>query len=141
MPSFFEIIVLLAAGVLSGFINALASSGSTVTLPLLLFLGLPPTIANATNRLPIMAGSLMAMYNFNQSKLINWRKALVITIPIVFGTITGVIIASILPGKTIGVIITIAVIFALTLILSNVRALLTKKESDEPGMRWYHYIV
>ncbi len=141
MPSLFEIAILIAAGILSGFINALASSGSTVTLPLLLFLGLPPTIANATNRMPIMAGSLMAMYNFNQSKMINWRKALIITIPVVLGTVTGVIIASLLPGKVVGVMITIAVIIAMILILSNVRSLLTKKGLAEPRMRWFHYIV
>ena len=96
MPSFFEIIVLLVAGILSGFITTLASSGSTITLPLLLFLGLPPVMANATNRIHIMFGSLMAMYNYNKSKLINWNKALIITIPVILGTITGVVIASIL---------------------------------------------
>jgi len=141
MPSLFEIIVLLAAGILSGFINTMASSGSTITLPLLLFLGLPPAVANATNRIPIMFGSLMAMYNFSRSKLINWNKALIITIPIVFGTVTGVLIASILPEKVVGILITTAVIFALTLILSNVRSLLNRTGSAAPGIRWFHHFV
>jgi len=56
MPSLIETIAVLIAGILSGFINTLASSGSAVTLPLLIFLGLPPAIANGTNRIPIMAG-------------------------------------------------------------------------------------
>jgi uncharacterized protein len=140
-PNLYETIALLVAGVLSGFINALASSGSTVTLPLLILLGIPPGIANGTNRLPIMAGSLMAIYNFNRGKLINWRRSFILTIPLLLGTITGVVIALLLPGKVIGYIITVAVCFALILIVSNVRSLLTRTESSDIPFRWSHFIV
>ena len=44
-----EVVVIVMAGLLSGFINTLASSGSAVTLPLMILIGLLATVANGTN--------------------------------------------------------------------------------------------
>ena len=41
-------VAVVAAGFAAGFINTLAGSGSLITLPLLIFLGLPAPVANAT---------------------------------------------------------------------------------------------
>lgn len=43
-------------GVLAGFLNTVASSGSALTLPTMIALGLHPVMANATNRVPIVVG-------------------------------------------------------------------------------------
>jgi uncharacterized membrane protein YfcA len=51
------IMVLLVAGMACGFINTLASSGSAISLPMLLTLGLPALAANATNRLPVLGAT------------------------------------------------------------------------------------
>ena len=60
------VMVLLIAGVACGFINTLASSGSAISLPMLITLGLPALAANATNRLPVLFGSLMALGHFRR---------------------------------------------------------------------------
>ncbi|HDS07718.1 MAG TPA: sulfite exporter TauE/SafE family protein, partial [Bacteroides sp.] len=46
-------IAVVAIGVLAGIINTLAAGGSLITLPLLMALGLPPNVANGTNRIAI----------------------------------------------------------------------------------------
>ena len=48
-------ILVVLAGLVAGFINTLAGSGSLITLPLLMFLGLPANVANGTNRISILA--------------------------------------------------------------------------------------
>lgn len=53
-----QILLLLFAGGLSGFLNTLASSGSAVSLPALIFLGFEAHVANATNRVAILLGTL-----------------------------------------------------------------------------------
>ena len=53
-----QIGLVLIAGFLCGFITTVASSGSAVSLPILLAIGLDPITANATNRLPVVAASL-----------------------------------------------------------------------------------
>jgi hypothetical protein len=81
-----EIAVIIAAVVISGFINTLASSGSAVTLPLMILIGLPATVANGTNRLPILAGAIAALITFHRAGVIDWRNGLLLSIPVVAGT-------------------------------------------------------
>jgi len=57
-------LILLIAGLGCGLVNTLASSGSAISLPVLLLFGLSPLDANATNRLTVLFGSLMALRTF-----------------------------------------------------------------------------
>jgi uncharacterized membrane protein YfcA len=52
-----QYLILLIGGLGAGFINTLASSGSAIALPIFLFLGLAPHVANATNRLTVLAAA------------------------------------------------------------------------------------
>lgn len=58
MEDLYQMLLLIGVGFLAGVINTLAGGGSIFTLPVLLFLGLPPAIANGTNRIPIVVQSL-----------------------------------------------------------------------------------
>ena len=59
----------IAAGFACGFINTLAGSGSLLTLPFLMFLGLPANMANGTNRIALLTQNTMAVYGFRQKGL------------------------------------------------------------------------
>ena len=59
-------IAVIVAGFVAGFINTLAGSGSLITLPLLIFLGLPANIANGTNRIAILLQNAVAIKSFHQ---------------------------------------------------------------------------
>jgi uncharacterized membrane protein YfcA len=65
-------LILFAAGALAGTINVLAGGGSFLTLPLLIFLGLPPTVANGTNRIAILVQNLGAVWSFNRHGVMDW---------------------------------------------------------------------
>lgn len=56
------LLTLIAA--LAGFVDAIAGGGGLLTLPALLWAGLPPTQALATNKLQGSFGTLMASYHF-----------------------------------------------------------------------------
>jgi len=57
--------LLIGVGVLTGFINTLAGGGSVVILPvLILFFGLPPTVANGTNRIGILVQTIFSALGF-----------------------------------------------------------------------------
>lgn len=59
-----EILFLLAAGFLGGVVNAIAGGGSFITFPALLFVGVPPISANATNTFASCSGYLSGAYAF-----------------------------------------------------------------------------
>lgn len=55
-----EYIILVIAGFGAGFINAVAGGGSTLTLPILIYMGLSPAVANGTNRIAILSQNIFA---------------------------------------------------------------------------------
>lgn len=64
-------LLFVVAGIFTGIINTLAGSGSLITLPIFIFFcGLPPTVANGTNRIGVLIQSLVGTWSFyRQGKL------------------------------------------------------------------------
>jgi uncharacterized membrane protein YfcA len=87
-------VILVVAGTVAGFINMLAGSGSLITLPLLMFIGLPPTVANATNRIGILIQSIVGSASFRKQKAFTFRESVWFVIPSVAGSVLGALIAS-----------------------------------------------
>ncbi len=83
------ILAVILAGFVAGFINTLAGSGSTITLPLLIFLGLPANVANGTNRISIFFQTLVSVGSFKKQKVIEAKTSMRLAIPAVIGSIIG----------------------------------------------------
>ena len=64
---------LTAVAVLTGFIDAIAGGGGLIMLPALLFAGVSPLNALATNKLQSMFGTATAFSNFARAGLVDWR--------------------------------------------------------------------
>lgn len=68
------LIAFIGAG-LAGVINTLAGNGSAITLTILTeVLGLPPNVANGTNRIGIASQSVASSWVFYRKGMIDWRK-------------------------------------------------------------------
>ena len=85
--------VIIGAGMAAGFINTLAGSGSLITLPLLIFLGLPANVANGTNRVAILLQNVVGVSSFHRQGVMDWRSGLLLAIPASLGAILGAQIA------------------------------------------------
>lgn len=85
----FEALALLAIGTLAGFINVLSAGGSMLTLPLLMFLGLPPQAANGTNRVSIALQSISAVTSFFRAGARYLGLSLRLSVPSVVGSMLG----------------------------------------------------
>ena len=64
--------LLILAGFIAGFINTMAGWGSLLTLPLLIFLGLPSAVANGTNRIAIFMSAFSATAGFKSKGVSNY---------------------------------------------------------------------
>lgn len=92
-------IILIISGIMVGFINTLAGGGTVISISLFMFLGLPPVVANGTNRIPIIFQTITAVILYQKKKLIDWGKGIRLSIPIILGNITGAFLAGSLPNK------------------------------------------
>ncbi len=60
-------LLLFGVGIASGFLNVMAGGGSSITLPLLIFLGLDGALANGTNRVAILIQNISSVSAFHKS--------------------------------------------------------------------------
>jgi hypothetical protein len=88
-PYVWQIPVLALVGVIAGFLNVLAGGGSLLTLPLLLFFGLPAATANGTNRIAIFCQNIFAIAGFKRQGVFPIRLALLCTPPALIGSYIG----------------------------------------------------
>ncbi|WP_417500679.1 sulfite exporter TauE/SafE family protein [Marinobacter sp.] len=89
-----DVMALLALGGIAGFINVLSAGGSMLTLPLLMLLGLPPQVANGTNRVAIILQSTTAVAGFKRLGHGNLRVSLHLAVPAVLGSLLGAWVAT-----------------------------------------------
>lgn len=92
--------VLLLVGFVAGAINTLAGGGSFLTLPVLIFLGLPPTLANGTNRVAIVLQNVGSIWGFQRHRVLDWRWALAASVPATAGAALGAWLALVVGDET-----------------------------------------
>ncbi|MDW7712386.1 MAG: TSUP family transporter, partial [Deferrisomatales bacterium] len=81
--------LLFGAGLVAGTINVVAGGGSFLTLPVLIFVGLPPTIANATNRVGVLLQNVGAVWGFHRHGVLDWRSVAWAAFPAALGSLLG----------------------------------------------------
>lgn len=85
----FELPFLFFAGFFGGVLNSIAGGGSFITFPALLFVGVPPITANATNTFASCAGYLSGAYALRQDILKDKEKLPQIIIISLIGGVIG----------------------------------------------------
>lgn len=134
---FFYWFLLAVAGLACGFLNTLASSGSAVSLPLLIaVLGIGEGVANATNRLPVLVGAVMATSSFARRGQLDWSAAIRLVPPAAVGSILGVYAAESLTDHQLSTIIDGAVLIALILVMTKLKDILVKNHNKIPEIHW-----
>ena len=83
------IIILIISGIIVGFINTLAGGGTIISMSLFMLLGLPPVVANGTNRIPVILQNLVSVFNFYRDKRLDIKKAIYCTVPVIVGSLIG----------------------------------------------------
>lgn len=137
MPEYITIPLLFITGFFAGMINVTAGGGSSLTLPVLIFLGLDGALANGTNRVAIFVQNVSGILSFRKEKHSDFPvsiKLALFTLPgAVIGAITAVNISDEL-FKTILGIIMIGIIISMIIPRKNV---VTTDTGKSP---WYVYL-
>lgn len=86
--------LLVVVGVFAGVVNTLAGGGSFVVLPLLIALGLPPTVANGTARVGVIVQGLASSWTFWRRGIREGAIILRLSAPMVVGAVIGAFLAT-----------------------------------------------
>jgi len=108
LNDFISLIILFGVGLIAGFINVNAGGGSSLTLPVLIFLGLDSALANGTNRVSLIIQNLTAVQSFKKEEYHQFNTSLKLALFTLPGAITGAFLAvkidDILFQKILGVV-------------------------------------
>jgi uncharacterized membrane protein YfcA len=130
-----ELTLLALAGVVAGALNVVAGGGSFLILPALLFVGLPASLANGTNRVGVLAQNAAGILGFHQHGAMDWSWSLKVSIPAVLGACLGVWAALIVPDFAFRRILSIAMVVITVWSLLN-RQQPARRDDVKPASPW-----
>jgi uncharacterized membrane protein YfcA len=96
---------LTGVALLTGFIDAIAGGGGLIMMPALLFAGVPPVNALATNKLQSMFGTATACYNYWRKGLVDWRSNLLTIALVAVGASGGALLVQSIDTHALSLII------------------------------------
>jgi len=105
------ILLLFSVAFVAGFVDTIAGGGGLLTIPALLYAGVPPAIALATNKLQGTFGSFTSSLYFIRKKMVNLQEMKLMIILSLVGSILGGILVLSLEPTILKKIIPILLIF------------------------------
>lgn len=131
--SIYGFAALFGVGCMVSFINSVSGGGSVLSLPLLIFLGLPSAEANGTNRLGILLGSFGSLFGFKSQGIFLPRLAWQVGWPGALGSLAGSFLAVRLPDRIFNPILALVIVFVVTMTVRGQRA--PSGTGDTPRLR------
>ena len=108
-----ELTLLLFTGVATGFLNVMAGGGSMLSVPVMIFLGVPGVVANGTNRIAILPQNIAAVIAFYRKGFSNFKLSLSLAACTIPGTIVGAYLATRIPNDQFNTLLAVVMILVL----------------------------
>jgi uncharacterized membrane protein YfcA len=131
-----EAIAVVVAGVFAGGINTVVGSGTLVTFPVLLAVGYPPVVANVSNSLGLVPGSLSGAVGYREELRGQGPRIKRLLPASVLGAIVGAILLVTLPEDAFSTIVPVLIVVALVLVVAQ--PWLNRKLSERQVRRHEH---
>jgi uncharacterized protein len=132
-----QMVAVAAAGFAAGGINAVVGSGTLVTFPVLLAVGLPPVTATVSNSLGLVPGNLTGAIGYRR-ELAGQRRLLLRLLPAsVLGALTGAFLLLHLPASSFEAIVPVLIGLAVVLVATQPaiqKALRRRRPADDDGI-------
>lgn len=112
-----QVLLIFAAGIVAGFVNTVGGGGSLISLPVLIFAGLPSAVANGTNRVALMVQSLVAIGYFRQKGFFYPKLSVFLGVPAVLGSIVGAWFAISLSDEMFNQVLAMVMLLVMVLII------------------------
>ncbi len=130
-------IILILVGVFAGFLNVVAGGGSLLTLPIMILMGLPPNVSNATNRVAILMQNVVAIRKFKKAGLADTNYSFHLGLAAVPGAVLGALLAVNINGELFSKFLSIVMIIVGVFIVSgNSKSLVKKKDAESTSTDW-----
>jgi uncharacterized protein len=125
-----EALAVFVAGIAAGTINTIVGSGTLISFPVLLGIGLSPVTANVSNTLGLVPGSIVGAYGYRAELAGQRPRAWRLATASAVGAIIGATLLLVLPGSAFKAIVPVLVGLALVLVV--IGPWLSKRVAEAP---------
>jgi uncharacterized protein len=123
-------------GILAGGLSVLAGGGVTVVLPVLLALGLTADQANATSRLNLAVGAIIATMVLIRKRQVDWSATLPLVVATIAGAVAGASIGTFVRSGAMLTIIVLTSLVSMILVYMNPNRWLSTAAADPLVPAW-----
>ena len=116
-----EALAIALAGVAAGTINTIVGSGTLVTFPVLLAFGYSPIVANVSNNIGLVPGSLSGAWGYRRELVGQGRRLARLAVASVLGGVTGAVLLLVLPSTAFKAVVPVFIAAAVVLVLLQPR--------------------
>ncbi len=137
----YEYLLLIPVGFIAGFLNTIAGGGTLLTLPTLIFMGLPAPLANGTNRIAILIQTFTAVKGFKSKGISTYPFSLYLGLSALIGSFIGAKLAIGIEGDLFNKILAIIMIMVLCTIVLNPKKNYTEVIEKTTGKTLYISLI
>ncbi|MGW2225880.1 sulfite exporter TauE/SafE family protein [Streptomyces formicae] len=130
-----EMVAVGAAGVAAGGLNAVVGSGTLITFPTLLAFGFPPVLANVSNNLGLVPGTLSAAYGYRREMKGQAKRLVRFGTASLIGGLIGALLLLELPADAFQAVVPVLILTACVLVLLQPRLNRRLRNREEPGKK------
>jgi len=112
-------LIAFAAAFLAGAINSVAGGGTLISVPTLVWLGIPAINANATSTIALLPGSLGGVFGYRRELAVADPRLFALIAPSLIGGLTGAILLHVTPADVFERIIPALILFATILFMAQ----------------------
>jgi uncharacterized membrane protein YfcA len=129
--SVLEALAIVGVGLAAGTINTIVGSGSLITFPTLLAFGFTPVVANVSNTVGLVPGSLSGAIAYRSELRGQRPRLLVLGVASVAGGVTGAVLLLVLPGSVFRNVVPALILVACVLVALQPRLSARLSESRD----------
>jgi uncharacterized protein len=119
--TWWQAVLVVAAGLAAGGINTIVGSGTLISFPVLLGIGLPPVTANVTNAVGLFPGSFVGAYGYRRELSGQRRRVSILSVASMIGAVGGAVLLLTLPSAAFDAIVPVLIVLALILVVFGKR--------------------
>lgn len=128
-----ELLAILLAGIGAGTINAVVGSGTLITFPTLLALGVPPVTANMSNSLGLVPGSVAGAVGYRRELVGQRARVVRLLVFSTTGGVVGAVLLLVLPPDAFEAVVPVLILLGVTLVVVQPR--LSRYVSNQAALR------
>jgi hypothetical protein len=132
-------IATIAAGFGAGAVNTIVGSGSLITYPIMVLLGVPQVSANIANTVGLVPGSIAGVWGYRRELKTISPLLVRLGVVAVIGALIGAILLTVLPARAFELVVPVLILLAALLVAFQPRIVRAMKPVD--GTRWMPLMI